>query len=217
MKEKILQELKQRAAKSGCSARTIETYVENISLPEDEAMLTDEYYLAHVNILTSLGGQMSADIARQVDEFKKNYKPQPTPPKPATPPTPPALPEGFEQFQKEVREFMANQKTNADKAKRDALLGEVRKNLIAQGATDEFVLDFVFMSKSADVNQDTPIEDITKSLRAEYDAQFSRAHRDTGFPFGGMNGGGGSATLTAEQKAEVVKSNHEKYCQSIKC
>lgn len=219
MKEKILQELKTRAAKSGCSERTIETYVNNIVLPEDEAALTEEYYTAQVNILKSLGGQMSADIARQVDEFKKNYKPQPVPPTPTppTPPTPPALPPEFEQFQKEVREFMQSRKAEEDRAKREGILSQVRKNLIEQGATDEFVLDYVFMSKANGINFEKSADDITKAMKEEYDTQFSRAHHDTGSPYSQNGGGSGAATLSAEQKAEVVKGNHEKYCQSFKC
>lgn len=216
MKEKILRELQTRAAKSGCSERTIQTYVDNIVLPEDESALTEEFYTTQVNILKSLGGQMSADIARQVDEFKKNYKPQPTPPIPPTPPVPPALPPEYEQFQKEVREFMAARQADDDRAKRENLMSLVRKNLIEQGATDEFVLDFVFMSKANSIDYNASAEDIAKIMRAEYDTQYSRARRETGHPYS-QNGGGGAATLSAEQKAEVVNGNHEKYCHQFKC
>lgn len=216
MKEKILLEFKTRAAKSGCSERTIETYVNNIMLPEEESGVTEEFYNAHLNILKSLGGQMSADIAHQVAEFKKNYKPTPTPEPTPAPAPQPALPPEFEQFQKEVREFMASHKADDDRAKREAVLAQVRKNLIEQGASDDFVLDYVFMSKAGGIDYAAGAEDITKQLRAEYDTQFSRSRRETGVPFGGYNGGG-TATLSAEQKAEVVKGNHEKFCQSFKC
>ena len=217
MKEKILQELKTRAAKSGCSERTIETYVNNILLPEDESGLTDDFYASHVNILNTLGGQMSADIARQVDEFKKNYK-APQPPTLPTPPTPPAtvLPPEFAEFQKEVREFMEARKANEERANREGILAQVRKNLTELGATDDFVLDFVFMSKADSIDYAASIDDITKSMREEYDTQFSRSRQTTGAPnFSGDFGG--NATLSAEQKAEVVKRNHEKYCGKVSC
>ncbi len=211
MKEKILKELLARAEKSGCSERTIKAYVENMALPESEDVLTDEYYTSHVNFLTSIGGQISRETALNVEDFKKNYKPS-TPP---TPPVPKPKPDEPSEFEKEVRRFMKASREQSDKAKMDALKERVRKNLIGQGANDEFVLDYVFLSKNIDPEK--PVDDIVKECRTEYDTQYLRAHTDTGHPFaGGSNFGGKPVELSDEEKAERIKANAEKYCQQ-KC
>lgn len=212
MKERILKELLARAEKSGCSERTIKAYVENMALPESEDVLTDEYYTSHVNFLTSIGGQISRETALNVEDFKKNYKPS-TPP---TPPAPKPKPDEPSEFEKEVREFMKASREQSDKAKMDALKERVRKNLIEQGADDEFILDYVFLSKSID--SEKSVDDIVKECRTEYDTQYSRAHANTGYPFAGGNnfGGGKPVELSDEEKAERIKANAEKYCQK-KC
>lgn len=213
MKERILKELLTRAEKSGCSERTIRAYVDSLEqhalLPANEEALTDEYYLGQVKVLTAMGGQISHDTARNVEDFKKNYKPS-TPPTPEPKPKP-AEPTDHEKEMNEMREFMKKYKADADKAKLDALKTQVRKNLIEQGANDEFVLDYVFLSKTIDTEKS--VDDIVKDCLNEYNTQYSRAHADTGLPFSGGSQGGKPVELSDEEKAEKIKANAEKYCQ----
>lgn len=71
--EQILGELNTQLGQTSLSERTIREYV-GANLPEDGQEFD---YAKHVAILRSLNGNFSADMKRAVEDFKKNYKPQP--------------------------------------------------------------------------------------------------------------------------------------------
>lgn len=71
--EQILETLNERLGQTSLSARTIGDYVAK-NLPKEGEEFDFE---RHVDILKSLNGNFSHDVATQVAEFKKNYNPQP--------------------------------------------------------------------------------------------------------------------------------------------
>lgn len=77
--EQILTTLTGQLGQTSLSPRTISDYVAE-NLPEEGQEFNFD---KHVKILKSLNGNFSHSVAeqvtRQVDEFKKNYKPEPTP------------------------------------------------------------------------------------------------------------------------------------------
>lgn len=72
--EQILETLNERLGQTSLSSRTISEYVAK-NLPGEGEEFDFE---RHTDILKSLNGNFSHDVAIQVEEFKKNYKPQPT-------------------------------------------------------------------------------------------------------------------------------------------
>lgn len=70
-KEQILSTLNEQLGQTSLSQRTISDYVDN-NLPAEGAEFDFE---RHAKILKSLNGNFSADVAKQVEDFKKNYKP----------------------------------------------------------------------------------------------------------------------------------------------
>ena len=71
--EQILETLTTQLGQTSLSERTIREYVAE-NLPEEGS---DFDFAKHAKILRSLNGNFSHDVAAKVEEFKKNYKPQP--------------------------------------------------------------------------------------------------------------------------------------------
>ena len=84
--EKIISTLKEQIGTTSLSDRTITDYVSNNLLAEGTEP-DAAYFTKHANILKSLSGNFNADVAKGVEEFKKNYKPTTTPPKGEPQPT----------------------------------------------------------------------------------------------------------------------------------
>ena len=101
--EKILSTLSEKLGETSFSPQTLQTYVELNPIAEgsepDEA-----YWNKAVNFLKGMQGQYNHDVATRVEDFKKNYKPQPTPP---TPPTPPVPPKNDDELEKKLKELEA--------------------------------------------------------------------------------------------------------------
>ena len=70
--EQILATLNERLGQTSLSARTISEYVTENMPAEGEEFNFER----HVKILNSLNGNYSADVAKFVEDYKKNYKPQ---------------------------------------------------------------------------------------------------------------------------------------------
>ena len=101
--EKILSTLSEKLGETSFSPQTLQTYIELNPIAEgsepDEA-----YWNKAVGFLKGMQGQYNHDVATKVEDFKKNYKPQPTPP---TPPTPPVPPKNDDELEKNLKELEA--------------------------------------------------------------------------------------------------------------
>lgn len=76
--EKILSTLSEKLGETSFSPQTLQKYVE--LNPVAEGSEPDEaYWNKAVNFLKGMQGQYNHDVATRVEDFKKNYKPQPTP------------------------------------------------------------------------------------------------------------------------------------------
>lgn len=71
--EQILTTLTEQLGQTSLSERTIRDYVQENMPAEGQ----DFDFARHAKILISLNGNFSHDVAQKVEEFKKNYKPQP--------------------------------------------------------------------------------------------------------------------------------------------
>lgn len=74
-KEQILSELTNRIGQTSLSPKTLTDYI-NENLPAEGTEPDDAYWNKHTNVLKSLNGNYSHDVATLVEDFKKNYKPQ---------------------------------------------------------------------------------------------------------------------------------------------
>lgn len=107
-KEQIFSTLMGKVGKTSLSERTINDYIEKMMPKEGDP--DDAWFGIHTDILKSLGGNFSADVANQVNEFKKNYKPEPAPnPNPDPNPNPQPNAE-FEELKQQMSALMEQMK-----------------------------------------------------------------------------------------------------------
>lgn len=134
--EKILSTLSEKLGETSFSPQTLQTYVELNPIAEgsepDEA-----YWNKAVNFLKGMQGQYNHDVATRVEDFKKNYKPQPTPP---TPPTPPVPPKNDDELEKKLKELEARLDAEDSKKVQADLLKKVTAAMKAKQANDDYVL-----------------------------------------------------------------------------
>lgn len=171
MREKILHELKVRAAKSGCSERTIQNYGENIPMPADESVLTEEFYNGHVAILNSIGGQINRHVSEQVAEFKKNFKPE------QQQSTAGEVPDAIKELRETVQALQTRLEQEAKEKARTEKLKAAEKLMVAQGADDVVIRELAMAKVHIDDN-DTA-ESIASKGKALYDTKFTE-HRGNG-------------------------------------
>lgn len=138
-KEKILPKLTEMVGKTSLSERTISDYAASVaSLLTDETQLTEEFYTAHVNVLKSMDGNFSRDVAAQVEEAKKNL------PNPQTPPvTPPEIqpaeekPQWAKELDAKLNALVESQQNAQKQAQQNQLIESIRKRATTKDAADE--------------------------------------------------------------------------------
>lgn len=74
--EKIISTLKEQVGTTNLSEKSFADYV-NLNLPADGTEPDEAYFAKHKGILESFNGNFNHDVATKVEEFKKNYKPEP--------------------------------------------------------------------------------------------------------------------------------------------
>ena len=186
-KEKILQRIKESAGDTGLSDRTLADYVDN-NMPEEGKDPDDTYFTRHAAVLKSISGNFRHDVASVVEDFKKNWKPDP---KPDPDGSGEDLKKSLAEWQKRV-EGMEARLAEADRqAFRLSLKKGVREAMRGKGAFDEYVLGKVL--DTADFGKETDVAKIAEELLPAYDAEYA-ACRGRGvaprFNAGGGAGGG---------------------------
>lgn len=189
-KEKILSELTAKVGKTSLSERSIATYVDNI-YPSitDDAQVTDAFYETHVNILKSISGNMDRDIANQVNDFKKNYKPQEGAGGEGG--------KGEEEGKTDERITELNNKLSllqekldkSEKAQKQTdLLKSVQEKMKEQGATDAGVLAYTFKGEVIDSEKD--VDTLVGEYLKSYDSNYTMLRGEGAKPRGGEGGSG---------------------------
>ena len=158
--EKILSTLSEKLGETSFSPQTLQKYVELNPIAEgsepDEA-----YWNKAVNFLKGMQGQYNHDVATRVEDFKKNYKPQPTPP---TPPTPPVPPKNDDELEKKLKELEARLDAEDSKKVQADLLKKVTAAMKAKQANDDYVLSKTLQGVTFDTKKTV---DATETLSIE--------------------------------------------------
>lgn len=189
--EQILESLNQQLGQTSLSERTIRDYIAG-NLPNEG----EEFdYAKHVKFLTSLNGNYSHDVASQVEEFKKNYKPQPNPKKEhkkeegsQEPSEIQKLLDRIEALEKDAKEATEGQRKSQLKAQVDGLKDSLKvhnKNLWKDCVN------------ALPIEQNDTIETLTDKAKKAYETKL-REYFGTGVaPYGGKS----SEKSEAEKKA----------------
>ena len=184
-KEQILSTLNEKLGKTSLSERTISDYI-NANLPAEGTEPDDAYWGKHSAILKSLSGNFSADVAAQVEDFKKNYKPSPANNEP--PKSNPEPNKEVEELKKTVADLTKRLDEKESKQAQEQLMSQVKAEMKKQGATDEYVLKQTLRGVILDTKKS--IADLAKELLTAYDSEFTACRGKGAAPRNGGASGG---------------------------
>lgn len=195
-KETLKSRIVAKLGKTSLSDRSINDFADSI-LPF--AQETDEYIEAQCRILRSMEGQIRHETAVGIEDFKKGYKPEPTPePEPKKDPEPDGYKAILDQL-KAMQESYNTLKTDFDNQKTEAARAAAKSKVIdtlrrrIKSATGDEPNEFVFgvTTSGVTVDENVDIETLIGGLTESYNDNMKKAGLGTGAPAFG-NGGSGS-------------------------
>lgn len=198
-KEQILSTLNEQLGQTSLSQRTISDYVDN-NLPAEGAEFDFE---RHAKILKSLNGNFSADVAKQVEDFKKNYKPSDS-----TTETPkgsgdPDLLKRIEQLEGRLAESAKNATAN-----------NLRSEVTAKGKSLKVANEAIWEDavKAVQIGDNDTAEDVTAKAKKEYERLLKRYHGDGAAPYGssGRQGASKEAEKEMADRREAFKEQQRR-------
>ena len=204
-KEQILSEITTRVGKTSLSQRTLTDYV-NRNLPAEGTEPDDAFWEKHVGFLKSLDGNYSHDVSTQVEEFKKNYKPNQQQANDTTQEGKDnevlELLKSIKNENKELRERLDRQ----DQVKSQSELREkVIAGMKAKGVNDEYVLTTT-LTKHGELDSKISVDELVDSLLPVYDKEFSACRGNGAVPRTGQQ----QQQNTKNETLKRFKERHQK-------
>lgn len=181
--EKILSTLSEKLGETSFSPQTLQTYVELNPIAEgsepDEA-----YWNKAVNFLKGMQGQYNHDVATRVEDFKKNYKPQP---------------KNDDELEKKLKELEARLDAEDSKKVQADLLKKVTAAMKAKQANDDYVLSKTLQGVTFDTKK--TVDELVTEFLPKYDAEY-KACRGYGTAPRTSDGSGGTQHNAASRYFE---------------
>lgn len=193
-KEQILSTLTEKVGKTSFSAQTLEAYVDLNPLAEG-AEPDDAYWSKAVDFINKMQGQYNADVAKQVEDFKKNFKPQPKGGE-GDDKRYSALEEKFDKLMDAHTKLTEQLKDKESKQTQEQLMSQVKAEMKKQGATDEYVLKQTLRGVTLDAKKS--VADLAKEMLTAYDSEYTACRGKGAAPRSGNQGGGSNAKNAAD-------------------
>lgn len=197
-KEQILSTLNEKLSAEGIKTdafqRTFNAYID-ANMPAEGAEPDDAYWQKHVGILKSVSGQFSHDVAQQVNDFKKNYKPVTDPENKGG--------NGGEKsdLEKRLDQLEASMKESSKTASANALRSEVSAKGKSLKVANEAIWEDAV--KAVKVGENDSADDVTAKAKKEYERLLKRYHGEGVAPYG--NSGRLGASKEAEEEAKAKR------------
>ncbi len=191
-KEKILSTLTEKLGKTSFSQKTIETYVRLNPLAEG-AEPDEAYWNKAVEFIQGMQGQFNADMASQVEDFKKNYKPAPNnePLKPEPQPN-----KEVEELRKQFNELTKQLADKESQQTQEQLMAKVKAAMVEKGADDEYVLKQTLRGVTLDTKKSVAV--LAEELLKDYDSELTACRGKGAAPRNGDSGGGSKGKNSAD-------------------
>ncbi len=201
-KEQILSTINEKLGKTSLSERTISDYVDG-NLPAEGIEPDDAYWEKHTKFLKSLDGNFSASVAAQVNDFKKNYKPE-------TKPEDKGEKGEKSDLEKRLEQLENAQKESARNASANALRSEVSAKAKSLKVANEAIWEDAV--KSVEIGENDTADDVTAKAKARYESQLRRYMGEGAAPYGSSNRQGASkeAEKAAADRREAFKEQQRK-------
>lgn len=182
-KEKILSTLTEKVGKTSFSQQTLEAYLDLNPLAEG-AEPDDAYWNKATAFITKMQGQFNADMASQVEDFKKNYKPE-TKEQHVQEPGPN---KEVEEMRKQLADLAKRLDEKESKQTQEQLMSQVKAEMKKQGANDEYVLKQTLRGVTLDTKKSAA--DLAKELLTAYDSELTACRGKGAAPRNGGASGG---------------------------
>ena len=198
-KEQILSTLNEQLGKTSLSPRTINDYVDN-NMPAEGSEFDFE---RHVKILKSLNGNFSADVAAQVtaqvEDFKKNYKPETSTTETHHKDEESDLLKRIEQLENKLAESAKN-----------ASASTLRSEATAKGKSLKVVNEANWEDavKAVQIGDIDSADDVTDRAKKEYEKMLKRYYGEGTAPYGssGRQGASKEAEKEMADRREAFKA-----------
>ena len=194
-KEQILSTFKEKVGQTSLSEKTISDYI-NANLPAEGTEPDEAYWERHTTFFKSLNGNYSADVAKQVNDFKKNYKPE----------TKEDPNKGKGEGEKSDLEKRLEQLENAQKeSARNASANALRSEVSAKGKSLKVANEAIWEDavKAVQIGENDSADDVTAKAKKEYERMLKRYHGEGVSPYG--NSGRQGASKEAEEEAKAKR------------
>lgn len=205
-KEQILSTINERLGAEGIKTdkfqRTFNTYID-ANLPAEGTEPDDAYWNKHVGILKSLSGQFSHDVAEQVNDFKKNFKPETKPEDKGEKGEKSDLEKRLEQLEQARRDDTARARTDA-----------LRADVAARGKTLKVANEAIWQDavQAVSIGENDSADDVTPRARQLYEQRLRRYMGDGAAPYGTTQHRG--ASKEQEQEALQRRDTFKKKMQA---
>ena len=200
--EKIISSVKEKIGETNLSDRTISDYVKQ-NLPTEGTEPDEAYFARHASVLKSLNGQYSHDLAKAVEDFKKNYKPAGTPPAPPSPKDNKELAELTARIAKMEAEAQAQAKVfQSERMKRELMDKASELKVSSKHLWNDIV-------SSVSVENFKTTDEALTNIKAEYEAKLSRYSGGNTTPYGREKGSGADTEKEMEKRREAYRKTLE--------
>lgn len=204
-KEQILSELTTRLGQTSLSSQTLMKYIDLNPL-EEGSEPDDTYFNKATEFLQGLQGQYNHDVATQVEDFKKNYKPQPTPDDVKDKPNEGTLAAKLKKMEEELLQLKGEKEAEKKAASINELKAESKSQLKSQienggkNICNDEILGIAI--SDVEITDGMKVEDIVNCAKRNYEKRYKAIFGDGASP---------SINQFAETGEEQAKSRREAF------
>lgn len=183
-KEQILSTLNEKLGQISLSQRTISAYIGHF-LPAEGTEPDDAYWEKHIEILNSLNGNYSADVAAFTEDYKKKHAPA------ADDSRKDDGEEGdgeVKRLRERIEELARKYEERESASSREKYLAKVKSEMKRQGASDDYVLRATLAKNTVDEKKS--VDETARELLAAYDQEYTDCRGKGAAPRSGNSQGG---------------------------
>lgn len=209
-KEQILSELTTRLGQTSLSSQTLMKYIDLNPL-EEGSEPDDTYFNKATGFLQGLQGQYNHDVATQVEDFKKNYKPQSIPDNAKDEPNEGTLAAKLKKMEEELLQLKGEKEAEKRAASINELKAESKSQLKSQienggkNICNDEILGIAI--SDVEITDGMKVEDIVNCAKRNYEKRYKAIFGDGASP---------SINQFAETGEEQAKSRREAFKELMK-
>ena len=196
-KETLLSTLTEKLGETPLSQRTLDSYISD-NLPADGTEPDEAYWEKHTKFLKSLTGQYRADVAKEIEDFKKKYKP-------SAEDADKHKGDGDNDLQKRIEQLEQSLKLSAKTASENTLRAQVGAMAKSLKVANEAMWEDAV--KAVTIGENDSADDVTANAKKIYERNLRRYMGEGAAPYGssGRSGASKEAEEAAKAKREAFK------------